>query len=41
LKRDKLVTVGKVIRSQGKKGELRVRLYLEYYPKPFFFKGIS
>jgi len=36
-----LVSIGKIIRSQGKKGELRIKPYPEHPQKPFFFKGIS
>jgi ribosomal 30S subunit maturation factor RimM len=36
-----LVSIGKIIRSQGKRGELRIKPYPEYPQKPFFFKDIS
>jgi ribosomal 30S subunit maturation factor RimM len=40
MKNDNLVSIGKHLRSLGKKGELRFRLYTEESKKPFFFKGI-
>jgi 16S rRNA processing protein RimM len=33
-----LVSVGKVVKSKGKRGELKLRLYSEHYLKPFFPK---
>jgi ribosomal 30S subunit maturation factor RimM len=41
LKKGNLVSIGKIIRSQGKRGELRIKPYLEHPLKPFFFTGIS
>jgi len=35
-----LVTIGKVLRSQGKDGELKLRLYIEGSGDPFFFEDI-
>jgi 16S rRNA processing protein RimM len=31
-----LVSVGKVVKSKGKRGELKLRLYSEHYLEPFF-----
>ncbi|NIM91020.1 MAG: 16S rRNA processing protein RimM [Candidatus Aminicenantes bacterium] len=31
-----MVSIGKVVKSKGKRGELRLRLYSEHYLKPFF-----
>jgi len=36
-----LVIIGKVLRTQGRKGELRVDLYPEKLAKPFFFSRIG
>ncbi|NIO48128.1 MAG: hypothetical protein GTN73_01620 [Candidatus Aminicenantes bacterium] len=36
-----MVSIGKIIRSQGKKGELRIKPYSDHPLKSFFFKGIS
>lgn len=33
-----MVSVGKVVKSKGKRGELKLRLYSEHYLKPFFPK---
>jgi 16S rRNA processing protein RimM len=33
-----LVSIGKVVKSKGKRGELKLRLYSEHYLKPFFPK---
>ncbi len=33
-----MVSIGKVVKSKGKRGELRLRLYSEHYVKPFFPK---
>jgi hypothetical protein len=35
-----LISIGKVLRSQGKDGELKLRLYRERSGNPFFFKDI-
>jgi len=36
-----LVTIGKFIRSQGKRGELRFKPYFEHSLKHFFFMDLS
>ena len=33
-----MVSIGKVVKSKGKRGELKLRLYSEHYLKPFFPK---
>jgi hypothetical protein len=35
-----LISIGKVLRSQGKDGELKLRLYREQSGSPFFFEDI-
>jgi len=38
LKKADVISIGKVLRSQGKRGELRVKLFLSCPEKPFFSK---
>jgi len=35
-----LVSIGKILRSQGKDGELKLKLYIKGPEYPFFFKDI-
>lgn len=38
MKSHNLISIGKVVRTQGRRGELRLKLYIEHPPEPFFLK---
>jgi len=40
LKKDNLQSIGKVLKTQGRKGELKVKLFTDPLEKLFFFEGI-